>query len=91
MKVLACAGELCNVKPDTSLIDSPWLSEAKTANVCICNIHKAAALDIGAHEDDSVQSKMMQTFSYHGHSSRTLCKSQRRWLSLQRQKDFQKF
>ena len=62
MTVLACAGELCNVQPDTFLIDSPWLSEAKTANVCICNMHKAATLDIGAYEADSVQLEMMQTF-----------------------------
>ena len=55
MTVLACAGELCNVQPDTFLIDSPWLSEAKAANVCICNMHKAATLDIGAYEADSVQ------------------------------------
>ena len=44
MKVLACAGELCDAQPDTFLIDFPWLSKAKTANVCICNIHKAATL-----------------------------------------------
>ena len=90
MTVLACAGELCNVQPDTFLIDSPWLSEAKIANVCICNMHKAATLDIGACEADSVQFELMQIFSNHGHLSRSLCKGQRRWLSLQRQGSFPK-
>ena len=74
MKELACAGELCNVQPETFLKDSFWLSEAKTANVCICNIHKAAPLDVGANEGNSVQPKMMRTISHHGHLSRILCK-----------------
>ena len=89
MTVLACAGELCDVQPDTFLIASPWLSEAKAANVCICNMHKATTLDIGAYEADS-QFEVVQTFSHHGHLSRSLCKGQRRWLSLQRQRSFPK-